>query len=241
MPVYDLASFPRLSSPLDGGVCAEIAGLSASEYCGCKPSPRCANATNTKPVVALRSAIPRLLAASSPAAVFRRIAAVIINSVDACVLWPFSHVGEKSFKGIAPSIANGNAPAAIVAKRGMRIVIAPGFHRYPRAPFAARFHAVPPALKATAAFRVTVLEACRKNYRPASASTRAVPACLAPLFPSIGLNSKISKGLASKIFGSGGQCYHGVSHLDASMRQSDRGLAHGRASTSHYNTSGVPA
>lgn len=81
-------------------------------------------------VVALVSS---LLFFSSPAAIFRGIVTVIIQSVNLVVGgWFGSHVGEKGPKIVKPSPTNFDTPPAVVRKSFTLGVVASRFHRTPR-------------------------------------------------------------------------------------------------------------
>lgn len=70
--------------------------------------------------------IPCLVGASSPAAITRSVGAVIVDSIDRMHLRrPLAHIGRERFKGIAPSIANNDSPAAISRVRRIPRVAAP--------------------------------------------------------------------------------------------------------------------
>lgn len=71
-----------------------------------------------------------LLRRRSPSAIFRAIAFVVINTVNACPIWPRPHVGHKVLK-IKPSFANVNTLATVIPIVRRFCIEAPLFHASP--------------------------------------------------------------------------------------------------------------
>lgn len=79
------------------------------------------------------SRVSALLRHRGPAAVFRRVRTVVINSINRMVIgWPTSHVCDELFDGVAPTLAYVNATAAVVRKRLVVGVFASAAHSDPR-------------------------------------------------------------------------------------------------------------
>ena len=59
------------------------------------------------------SSIFSLLFSSSPFAIFRGISIVIINALNAKIIWPFSHVSQK-ISEVKPTVTNCYASASVI-------------------------------------------------------------------------------------------------------------------------------
>ncbi len=80
------------------------------------------------------SRVPALLRFGGPAAVFRRIAFVVVDAVNRVLLgWGFTHVRQKRLKVIKPSVAHRDASATVVMESGIARVVATSFHAAPSA------------------------------------------------------------------------------------------------------------
>lgn len=91
------------------------------------------------PVIA---SVSLLIAASSPAAIFRRITLVIIDTLNRCAPWARPHVGNKRRK-VSPTRANLNSSFAVTAVRRVIRVFAPGSHLVPNFIFGGAMLPVP--------------------------------------------------------------------------------------------------
>lgn len=58
--------------------------------------------------------IPRLLFRTCPSAIAGFVVAIILDSIQICVLGPRTHIRQKCFEG-APPVTNCNSPASVVA------------------------------------------------------------------------------------------------------------------------------
>jgi hypothetical protein len=82
------------------------------------------------------AAIVGLLFRSSPTAVIRRVASVVVYAVDRMTRrWASSHVGQEIFKAL-PSLADSNASASVIGIGWIGWSAASGFHFHPSAVFA---------------------------------------------------------------------------------------------------------
>jgi len=81
---------------------------------------------------AVCSRVVCLLAQGGPAAVFRRVIAVIVNAIQRKTRQRISHICVERLKAIAPSITDGDASSTIVGKRVAAWIKAAVFHVQPR-------------------------------------------------------------------------------------------------------------
>lgn len=71
-----------------------------------------------------------LLPASSPAAVFRRIASFVVDAVERTALRAVSHVSDKIYE-FSPAATNRNSSSAVVVKSVVTRITAPVYHVKP--------------------------------------------------------------------------------------------------------------
>lgn len=173
-----------------------------------------------KPAVALL--LPRVC----PPAVFRRVVAVAINSINAVPLGgALAHVGIEVLK-LLPSVAKLNAPPAVFRKTSTPGVLASLADFTPRLIFWRSAHSVCPVglashlLEATPAARSrTCGEAPSENNAALSAVAKATP--IDPLIPVRGAlqNGEATKFLACDIV----KFWHGIQYHVAILRARRRG------------------
>lgn len=128
------------------------------------------------------STISSLLSACSPVAVFWAVVLAVVASFNGMPsTWHLSHVAEKSLKGLEPSVANLNAPAAVVVVSDPILVCASTDDRNPDAVLRAFGQAVcfecsgrGFALQTSTTSR-TASQASRTNDTGISALTNALP------------------------------------------------------------------
>lgn len=89
------------------------------------------------------ASISGLLALCSPAAILRRVRPVVVDPVQ-CVAdgWTRPHVGQKRLKGLAPSVAHGDAASSIPEIAGIARIQTTPFCGRPRQVFRRSNHAV---------------------------------------------------------------------------------------------------
>lgn len=114
-----------------------------------------------------------------PTAIFRRVAAINIDSVDAVlVAWARPHVGVKRLKRIAPPSAYSDAASAIQREAFVCWIFAASDHAGPRAVFRRLAHAVRDYLvgpRATTRFDFACAELVGAYSRFAAAVAMATP------------------------------------------------------------------
>lgn len=89
------------------------------------------------------STVSALFLRCGPAAIGWFVIAVVVFAIDRMLrARPASHVGQKRLETIAPLLANGNSPGAVVRVFHIVAVVAAGFHAPPR-----------PVLRATSSAR----------------------------------------------------------------------------------------
>jgi hypothetical protein len=82
------------------------------------------------------AAVARLHRGRGPAAILRRIWALVVNPIKAVPrAWASAHIGQKHIVGVAPSCANRDAAAPIFRVRGRAPILASVDHRLPGAIF----------------------------------------------------------------------------------------------------------
>jgi hypothetical protein len=95
--------------------------------------------------VANTSRVQTLLGARCPAAIVRRVIAVVVAAIERVLRgWPRAHIGEESHEIVTPAVAHPNAAAAVALKSSMAWIVAPAiqikpgdvFNAGPLAPFA---------------------------------------------------------------------------------------------------------
>jgi hypothetical protein len=72
-----------------------------------------------------------LLASCFPSAVLRRIRTIIVDSSESKSTRAFTHVGEEVFKGITPTLTNGDASTPVALVRVVIGIITASFHACP--------------------------------------------------------------------------------------------------------------
>lgn len=92
-------------------------------------------------VIGGRAPVTDLLLLSRPSAVLRRVAKIVVNSIQGRACWLWSHVGVEGTEGI-PLFADRNAATSIVFVSGIPDIGAATPHRHPRTKLRRSSHAV---------------------------------------------------------------------------------------------------
>lgn len=124
-----------------------------------------------------------------PAAIFRRVWAVVVLAFQGFSLWAFSHVSQEGFERVLPPLAYCDSPTSIpLVIRGLRLE-ATTPHRSPRSVLRADGSPVrlcwgwPLFAIATARYEVSPAKCCDTSKTLSSAIAEAEPVAASPVVP----------------------------------------------------------
>lgn len=150
------------------------------------------------------SLVTALLACRSPNTIFGTVIAVIFNSLDRMTWgWLQTHVGEKVFKRIFPSLAYRNASSAIIRKARMFWIGTTSLHISPSKMFGRIVHSMSKAAGSAVASARNDLagpQVSTEDCFTGPAFAEAIPSCLTGIGNN-GVSAKLSSSQVDEIRG----------------------------------------
>ena len=168
-------------------------------------APRCAVTRPSLPRKRIRSAVLSLLLNRGPAAIFGGVVTIIVDPLNRMPWRRFRpHVGQEVLKGVQPTRADGDSPAAVSSEPDMSWIQASRFHVLPRTIFRRRLFTAGGrpmllygATSALSTFPSSQVRSLSVGESPTFAF--ANPKALSPSVPSVANYYKFPEGQSQQI------------------------------------------
>ena len=150
------------------------------------------------------SAITLLGVPIRPSAISGFITFIIVNAIKRCVIWPFSHVFQKSKERFLPSFRDCNPSPSVIFISGIFWIIASSFDRTPSSVFWSilKFKCGLSwafCMKTTTRLCVATLQITKNIYSGVATLTSAFNQCVCSIFVRFSNNSQSSKDFTNVI------------------------------------------